>query len=364
MPMHLEADDFAPQPLASARALPASYYTHPDSDVLDRRAVFTRGWQLVAHASALGGTGDHVVTELAGVPLLLVRGEDGELRALHNVCRHRAGPLATCDGRGARRLRCQYHGWSYALDGRLLSATEMGDAEDFDVAAVRLPQARVATWQGLVFACLDAAAPPLDEVLAGMAERIGERGLADYRFHKRVAYDIACNWKTYIDNYLEGYHVPHIHPELNGMLDYRSYIVETARWYSLQYSPMESGAGLYGSGEALYYTVWPNTLLNVLPDRLQTNRVEPRGAGHCRVTFDYYYPPDSDPDELAERHARDHAFSDLVQRQDVEMCEIVQRNLDSGSYRSGRLNPKREDAVHHFHELLRTAYRTYAGDAG
>ncbi len=355
-------EDLAPQALARARALPAAYYTLAESAALDRRAVFAHGWQLVAHVSALADAGDHVVAELAGVPLLVVRGEDGTLRALHNVCRHRAGPLARCDGRGARRLRCQYHGWSYALDGRLLSATEMEGAEDFDPATVRLPEARVGVWQGLVFACLDADAPALEEVLAGIGERVGERGLEHYRFHRRVAYDIDCNWKTYIDNYLEGYHVPHIHPELNGMLDYRSYIVETAPWHSLQYSPLESGDGLYGSGEALYYTVWPNTLLNILPGRMQTNTVVPLDAQRCRVTFDYYYPPGADPRALAERHDRDHAFSDLVQTQDVEMCEAVQRNLASGSYRSGRLNPKREDAVHHFHELLRAAYRAEAGE--
>lgn len=354
-----DTDDLAPQPLAHARALPAWFYTDPGSDALDRHAVFAHGWQLVAHGSALAGAGDHVVAEIAGVPLLVVRGDDGTLRALHNVCRHRAGPLATCDGRGAKRLRCRYHGWSYALDGKLLSATEMGETEGFDVSAVRLPEARVAEGLGFVFACLDDEAPPLSDVLEGVAERIGPRGLEGYRFHQRVAYDIACNWKTYIDNYLEGYHVPHIHPELNAMLDYRSYIVETAPWHSLQYSPLESGEGLYGSGEALYYLVWPNTLLNVLPGRLQTNRVLPLAAGRCRVTFEYYYPPDADPAGLAERHARDHAFSDLVQRQDVDMCEIVQRNLASGSYTAGRLNPKREDAVHHFQELLRAAYRAY-----
>lgn len=357
--MTCDTNDLSPQPLACAQTLPAWFYTDPACDALDRRAVFARGWQLVGHVSALADVGDHVIAELAGVPLVVVRGEDGELRALHNVCRHRAGPLATCDGRGAKRLRCKYHGWSYALDGQLLSATEMDSAEDFDVSVIRLPRARVDEWQGLVFACLDPQAPPLDEVLDGIEERVGDRGLDRYRFHERVAYEIECNWKVYIDNYLEGYHVPHIHPELNALLEYRSYIVETAAWHSLQHSPLESADKLYGSGEALYYTIWPNTLLNILPGRLQTNRVLPLDAQRCRVEFDYYYSPDIAADEVAERHRRDHEFSDLVQRQDVDICEIVQRNLASGSYRAGRLNPKREDAVHHFQELLRAVYRAY-----
>jgi choline monooxygenase len=345
------ADDFAEQPLATASALPARYYCGADAMALDRRAVFARSWQLVAHGSELEHPGDHVVAEIAGVPLLVVRGDDGALRALHNVCRHRAGPLATCNGRGAKRLRCHYHGWTYALDGQLLSAPEMADAADFDVATVRLPQAQIALWHGFVFVAL-ANAPPLADVLGGIDARIGAVAFSGYRLHQHVAYDIACNWKVYIDNYLEGYHVPHIHPELNRMLDYRSYVTELARWHSLQWSPLESAGDLYGNGEALYYWIWPNTMLNILPGRLQTNRVLSLGPERCRVEFDFYYP-----DDAGERRERDLAFSDVVQKEDVDICERVQCGLASGSYDAGRLNPRRESGVHHFHELLRAAYR-------
>jgi choline monooxygenase len=353
MTVHPDSD-LAPQPLDRAFALPARFYVGVASVERDQRGIFARGWQLLARSVQLAAAGDHAVGEIAGIPLLLVRGDDGKLRALHNVCRHRAGPLALCDGRGAKRLRCHYHGWSYALDGRLLSATEMDGVSDFDIAAVRLPEARVAEWRGLVLAALDPAAP-LAETLGGIDARLGDRALDAYVLHRSYAYDIACDWKVYIDNYLEGYHVPHIHPELNRMLDYRDYVVETTRWNSAQHSPLASDKTLYGDGEALYWFIWPNTLLNVLPDRMQTNRVIPLGPGRCRVTFDYLYPPGI-PD-IESRHARDHAFSDLVQRQDIDMCEIVQRGLASGSYRAGRLNPKRENGVHHFHELLREAYR-------
>jgi choline monooxygenase len=347
--------ELAVQPLESARALPARYYTGAQSHELDRRNVLSRSWQLLAHTSQLAQPGDHVVGDIAGVPLLIVHGDDGRLRALHNVCRHRAGPLALCDGRGAKRLRCHYHGWTYALDGQLLSAPEMQGAAGFDVASVRLPQGRVAVWRGLVFASLDADAPPLEELLEGMDARLGGHAIERHAFHARESYDIACNWKTYIDNYLEGYHVPHIHPELNRMLDYRSYVVETSRWHSLQHSPLDSGDALYGSGEALYWFVWPNTMLNVMPGRMQTNRVLPIAPDRCRVVFDYFYP--AGEANVEARHARDREFSDLVQREDVDMCEHVQRGLACGSYVAGRLNPLRENGVHHFHELLREAYR-------
>ena len=195
-------------------------------------------------------------------------------------------------------------------------------------------------------------------LLAGIDGRIeaaGLSGLATFAHHQHVGYDVACNWKVYVDNYLEGYHVPHIHPGLNRLLDYRSYVTETAEWYSYQWSPLEGG-DTYGDGQALYYWLWPNTMLNILPGRLQTNRVVPVGVDRCRVEFDFYYAQDASGEARARRDA-DLAFSDEVQHEDLEICEVVQRGLASGSYVAGRLNPLRENAVHHFHEVLRRVYR-------
>jgi choline monooxygenase len=189
-----------------------------------------------------------------------------------------------------------------------------------------------------------------------MDERLGTIDFSAYAHHQRISYSIAANWKTYVDNFLEGYHLPHIHPGLNKLLDYRSYQTETATWHSLQSSPLDRTTNFYGSGEALYYFIFPNTMLNILPGRLQTNRVVPISADHCRVDFDFYYPPCEDSDEL-ERRARDLAFSDEVQVEDIAICERVQRGLASGSYEAGRVSPKRERGVHHFHELIRRVWR-------
>jgi choline monooxygenase len=347
----------APQPLDHATALPAPYYTDPAMSAVERRVIFDRAWQLVAHVCQLRAPGDHVVADLAGLPVLAVRGGDSEIRVFHNVCRHRAGPIAQCDGLAAKSLRCRYHGWTYGLDGQLKSAPEMGAAPDFDVGDIRLPQLQVRVWQGLVFAAVAADVAGFDVLVEGIDARIGEqRGLESYGHHHRVGYDLACNWKVYVDNYLEGYHVPHVHPELNRMLDYRSYVTETATWHSLQWSPLESSPGLYGNGDALYYWLWPNTMLNILPGRLQTNRVVPLAVDRCRIEFDFYYPLDESGEGSARRDA-DLAFSDLVQQEDLGICMDVQRGLASGSYVAGRLNPLRESAVHHFQELLRSAYR-------
>ena len=356
-----DPSELAPQAATTATALPARYYVDPTMPARDRASIFDTAWQLIAHVSQLRGSGDHVVADLAGLPVLAVRGADCVIRVFHNVCRHRAGPIAQCDGLAAKSLRCRYHGWTYTLEGQLRAAPEMQGVEDFDVADIRLPQLAVRVWQGLVFAAVNAArAPDFDAFVAGIDARLGgDRGLQRYGNHHRANYDIACNWKVYVDNYLEGYHVPHVHPELNRLLDYRSYVTETAEWHSFQFSPRESGDGLYGSGDALYYWMWPNTMLNILPGRLQTNTVIPLGVDRCRVLFDSYYADAADDG----RRDADIAFSDEVQHEDLGICEDVQRGFASGSYVPGRLNPLRETGVHHFHELLRAAYRDATGHA-
>lgn len=348
-----------PQSLERARSLPAAPYVDADFVARDRTQVFDRGWQLVGHASRLPQPNETLAVEIAGLPLVIVRNEDGLLRAFHNVCRHRAGPLAEGHACGVSRLRCRYHGWSYGLDGQLLSASEMQTAKDFDVSQICLPELTIDSFQDLLFVSHEPAVS-LDELTAGIADRLTQP-LNGFRFVRRVSYDIGCNWKIYVDNFLEGYHLPHIHPELNRRLDYRSYRTELAAWHSLQCSPLQGDDALYGEGEALYYFIYPNTMLNLLPGRLQTNRVLPLGSDRCRVEFDYYYV--DAPEGCADLQQTDADFSDSVQEEDRLICESVQRGLASGSYTPGRLNPLRESAVHHFHEHLRHDYSRSQGSS-
>lgn len=347
-------------PLESATALPARFYAGETMLAMEKRAVFARSWQLVAHQGQLAEAGDHVVEQVGDVPVLVVRGQDGVLRAFPNVCRHRAGPLALCNGKGARALHCKYHGWSYTLEGQLRSAPEMQGAADFDVSSIRLPPLRVVEWQGLVFVALSENVPPFEEVYAGIRERIAPIDLAAMRFLRRDSYDIACNWKVYIDNFLEGYHLPHVHPGLSKVLDYRVYDTELFPWHSLQHSPLRNSGDIYGDGEAFYYFVYPNVMLNIMPGRLQTNRILPLGPDRCRVEFDYYYAQD---EQAQARIANDQAFSDEVQAEDITICEAVQKGLSSGTYEAGRLCPKRESALWLFHNQLRAAYAAVGGAA-
>ena len=352
--------DTAVEPLDRAHALPARYYAGEAMLAMEQRAVFARSWQLVARWEQLAEPGDHVVDQVGGVPLLLVRGQDGVLRAFPNVCRHRAGPLALCDGKGARALHCKYHGWTYTLEGQLRSAPEMQGAADFRVEDIRLPPYRVHEWQGLVFVALDEAVPSFGQVYGGIAERIAPIDLAAMRYLRRDTYDIDCNWKVYVDNYLEGYHLPHVHPGLSRVLDYRAYETELFAWHSLQSSPLRNSTDIYGDGEAFYYFIYPNVMLNIMPGRLQTNRILPLGPGRCRIVFDYYYAQDA---AAQARMEADRGFSDEVQNEDIGICEAVQRGLASGAYTPGRLCPKREGGVWHFQNLLRAAYAGPDGES-
>ena len=343
-------DWLAPQTLQTAHGLPAFVYTDPDVAARER-SMFRCSWQLVARGDQLAQSGDHVVEDIAGLPVLIARAPDGTLLGFHNVCRHRGGPLVIACGSGLKQLRCHYHGWTYDWDGVLRSGPELDALVDFDRAQVRLPAIAVVQWQGLVFASIEPEAP-FDALVDGIDARVGS-ALREVRFQRRVSYIAQCNWKAYIDNYLEGYHVPHIHPALNRLLDYREYRTECMDGYALQSSPLDAAESFYGLGEALYYQLWPNTMLNILPGRLQTNRVVPLGVDRCRIDFDYYYAPDVARDTA--KIAADQDLAEVTQREDIDICERVQRAFASGSYNTGRVHPTREQGVHWFQERYRRA---------
>jgi choline monooxygenase len=275
------------------------------------------------------------------------------------VCRHRAGPVAT--GCGQRQtLQCRYHGWTYALEGTLIRAPEMEGVHGFVPEQVRLVPVRVARWGPLVFANLDNGAPPLDDFLGTMPEDVQGLGFDGLRYVTRKEYEVACNWKTYIDNYLEGYHVPHIHPGLYRELDYDGYRVEPRGYYSIQHAPLReasSGATRHyrpepGTDEARYFWLFPNVMLNVYFGLLQTNIVLPLDVERTLTVFEWYArePPRNAGAEA--RFLELFSFSDEIQVEDIAICETVQKNLRSGVYERGRYSLKRENGVHHFHRLL------------
>jgi choline monooxygenase len=349
-----------------ARPLPGRCYTDPAWLAFERDAVFGRTWNLAARADQFAEHGSYASLEVAGQPVVVVR--DGEaLRGYYNVCRHRGGPLTDGCGR-QRQFTCRYHGWSYALDGRVLRAPQMADELARNAGTLDLKPVQVARWGNLVFVNLDGAAAPLDAFLGAMAADAAHLRLDRLRFHLRRSYPVAANWKVYVDNYLEGYHVPAVHPGLNREIDFRRYVTELGDHYSVQHAPIAAGGGagrVYAadaaSPEARYYWLFPNVMLNCYQGQLQVNLVEPAGVDRCTVHFDWYLPaPPADADAHAQ-FERLAAFSDEVQAEDAAICAAVQRNLGSRGFEPGPYSTRYETGVHQFHTLYA---RWLRGDAG
>ncbi|MBI3698024.1 MAG: Rieske 2Fe-2S domain-containing protein [Acidobacteria bacterium] len=355
----MDLADYQPNlDVSRAATLPARWYTDPRFLDLERGKVFGRTWQAVGHAATVEEPGAYFGCEVLGEPLVVARDEEGQLRAFSNVCRHRASLIVTGQGRGSS-LRCPYHGWTYSLDGRLLGQPEFEGVEDWDRSGAGLPPARVETWGPYVFINLDPLAPELAEVLGeipGQVERLG-CAAGRLRFSCRREYRLECNWKVYIDNYLEGYHLPVAHPGLFRELDYSQYRVDTFRYHSSQYAPLrpsgdegEAAGRRYprenGERKALYFWVFPNFMLNVYPDNLSANIILPEGPDRTLTIFEWfsYGSGEVAPETIA--------FSDEIQQQDIRLCESVQRGLRSRAYNRGRFSAKRENGVHHFHLLL------------
>jgi len=358
--LSLKAADLRVRPLPRAETIPSAWYTDPQFHDLDLDAVFARTWQYVADVRQLTSPGDHVVTDVARQPIIVVCGKDRRLRAFFNVCRHRGGPLALKDG-NADMLICKYHGWTYRLDGMLRGVPHFDRAELFDKRDYGLTSVPLALWEGLVFVNLAERPQPIEHYFHGVRERIAPTRLGALQFARRVDYDVQANWKVYVDNYLEGYHIPYVHPELLKLYaDYQSYRTEVSDWYSVQVGPLQQERNVYtaGGGEALYYQIFPNLMLNVVPGRLQSNVVIPVAADRCKVIFRYYYD-DVTSAPARERIEADVAFSDKVQREDAEICERVQQGLGSRAYDKGRFSVRFEEGVYHFQKLLKHAYRAW-----
>ncbi len=395
-----------------ARTLPAAFYIDPAAFASSRQSVFARSWQLVGDAASLARPGACVpATLLPGLldePLLLTRPADGAdagraggdsrmatdvrftndarfagdqrfaahgIACLSNVCTHRG--MLLCDApRTGTQLQCRYHGRRFALDGRLLSAPEFDGAEDFPSPRDDLPRVALARWGPLLFASLDPAVP-FAEWIAPLQARLGWLPLDSARLHPERSrdYPVAAHWALYCDNFLEGFHIPYVHPALAGALDCGSYRTELFAHANLQVGIAQARAAnalaavvsrdaRLGDGDVpvfdlprespdagqavagYYFWLFPNTMVNAYPWGLSLNIVKPVAPDRCVVSFLSYVWDESKLDRGA------GAGLDRVEAEDESVVEAVQRGLRSRLYRGGRYSPSREACVHHFHRML------------
>jgi choline monooxygenase len=348
-------DDRAP--LSQASTIPAAWYVDPRIADLERVSVFCKTWQLVARTEQVKSPGQFVSTVVAGEPIVVVRGNDGTLRAFYNVCRHHAAAVVTEPCGQASLLHCPYHGWNYGLDGSLKGMPEFEGVENFDRAQNGLVPIRVETWECFVFINLDNHAAPLTEFLGGLVQRMAPLGISKFHYFDRRTFNIHCNWKVFVDNYLDGgYHVPHLHKGLNSVLDYKHYTIENEDRYCLQSSPMVASAEDAATGatrkgdRAWYFWQHPNLMINCYEGYMDTNLVIPVDVDHCTVIFDFYFGDISDASR--EYNEQSVNVGNRVQEEDLGICEDVQRGLKSRAYRAGRLSVRREAGEQLFHRLL------------
>ncbi|WP_323756310.1 aromatic ring-hydroxylating dioxygenase subunit alpha [Roseivirga sp.] len=346
--------------IEKAHTLPSSFYRDIQVFEAMKEKVFLKAWQWIGDESLVKLPKQvYPFTLLDGYltePVLLTRTEDEEIHGLTNVCTHRGNIVCHHPG-SERKLVCKYHGRRFGLDGAFEHMPEFKEAENFPCASDSLHQFPLKQLGPLLFMGLD---PSFDfePVLEGMIERIGFMPLHEFRHDAQRSQDYLVNahWSLYCDNYLEGFHIPFVHSDLNAVLDYGSYETVLYEHMNLQIGYSDSSEDTfdlpeghmdYGKNVAAYYFwVFPNMMFNFYPWGLSINVVKPISVNRTRVSFITYVYDESKMDSGA------GALLDKVEREDEFVVEGVQKGINSRFYKSGRYSPKMEKGVHHFHSLL------------
>lgn len=365
------------QGAVATRSLPGVAYTDPVLYEQELTEVFERAWILAGHVSELAEPGQYVTVEVGREPVLVVRGHDGELRAMSNVCRHRASLLLEGTGQTRSVMRCPYHAWTYELDGQLAAAPSGQGFACLDRDQVRLPQFRVGVVGGLVFVCTDPGQMSLADMLGPVApylEWLNVSGLTVHRSDDgdaRWTEDFEENWKVLADNYLEDYHVPVAHPSLVRLVDVKETIGDNNDWSEWSRVPYRTrpsrdprereyqglirrmpGMPEEFEGWMGHVCIWPTTFMEIYPHHIDTWQLEPHGRFLTRATTMTLVHPEEDDQARRARELMRELNVDIM-GQDVDITTRVQRGVQAPSYHSGILNDEQEFSVIRFQARLR-----------
>lgn len=342
--------------------LPSRFYTDPA--ILEREVagIFRRSWICVGHLCDLRDNGSYLTETVAGQPLLVIRGQDGELRAFFNVCQHRGHVLLRGSGRLKGGITCPYHAWSYGHDGALLAARLTEDVPGFDKADFPLKPLALAVCAGLVFVNLGSDPEPFESGYAGLDKTILWHldTMPDYRRLASYRYDIAANWKVVVDNFSEGYHIPVAHPRLATLYRTDAGSAEHGPLYNAFRNHGHPGYRAMDLGPDepyLGWTLWPNLCMLSLPGskNLVVLRMDSNGAQRCAERVDIYAPEGEVSANLEEVR---HLFADVFNQEDIALVESVQQGLASMAYDQGRYVADRaeswfsESGLHAFHQRI------------
>lgn len=353
-------------------ALDPELYVDPDGAAREQHAIFARTWQLAGHVADVREPGRFITATVGAESALVIHGEDGELRAFRNVCRHRATRLREGRGDCGKALRCPYHGWTYRTDGRLIGVPEGRGFAGLDKSQLGLMPARAEVFAGLVFVNLDPDAAPLHDGLDGLAERLAPYGIERLERFEEATTSQPANWKIVADNYLEGYHVPIAHPSLMRLLDYHRYTVEVGDgyvWFEAPLREKPSGNRLERAYQRMvrpmpglteadrsvwrYVWLWPNTAIDLYPDQVMTWQVNPKGIDATHDVWDCYRAEKPSPAMRAVQKLN-HRLNREVSDEDAELVARVQAGMRTTGWTPGPLG-EREAAVAWFAGQVRRA---------
>lgn len=358
----LASDGLDLSPPAPGACLPAGAFTSPAVFEAEMRRIFARSWVHVADLPELRAPGDYVAATIGSAPVVVVRGHDGELRGFLNACRHRGATVAEGKGNCGRQLRCPYHAWSYATDGRLVGVPQrQQEFADCDLEARGLLPIRIATLGPMVFGCLDAAAPAFATWAGELAGTLARARGADMELAFEFVYDVPVNWKVYVENGLEGYHVPIVHDILNDFVatDGAEHFFEPhgshthARIRPEFRDMLPTFAHLLPEEQAhvRFGHLFPNLIPVLAPAEFSYLRIDPLGPEQIRLVARSF---DLGGEIAALRDFRREAL-DRTNQQDIAAVTRVQRGLHADRHLTGVHSSFLEQRIGHFEAMVSRA---------
>ncbi len=354
------SDFFIDKDIAKAKTISTDYYTSPHFYEASKEKIFANSWQFIGDTDNAKEPGNvYPLTFLPGYldePLLLTRDKENQLHCMSNVCTHR-GNLLVYEACKLNQLRCKYHGRLFQLNGEFISMPEFKEVKNFPTEVDNLHNLPLFNWNKLLFTSLNANTKA-GSFFNEMINRVGWLPLHKAHFRPDLSkeYYVKANWALYCENYLEGFHIPFVHADLNSVLDFGEYTTEVFR-----YSNLQSGIGKKGDvcfelpadspdfGKevaAYYFWVFPNMMFNFYPWGLSLNIVQPQGVSDTKISFYTYVYDETKLNKGA------GAGLDAVEHEDEEIVQYVQKGIRSRFYKHGRYSVKREQGTHHFHSLI------------
>ncbi len=336
-----------------------SYDKYTDPKVLEKEidAIFSKTWQKVGHVSQLEKEGSFFTTEVANEPIIVVRGQDGVIRAFYNVCPHRATKLEKNESGKKRILQCGYHGWTFKLDGKLNKAPNFRGEDAACVQDACLRPVRMEVLESLIFVNLDDDAKPLSESYGDFFEHLSKFSfLSELKRTNVKTRHLKANWKAFVDNYLECDHCHVAHPSFIATLDMNAYQIMTCDNYSYQASIVKPDKN-YGSIEldeaemqgGSFYWLWPNLMLTIYPGpgNMATIQLKPIDHENTLIEYTYYFRDE----ELTQEEKDLVAFAEQVRQEDIDLVELEQVGFRSRAFEHGRYSSS-EQAIIQFHEMV------------